>query len=85
MKRGPDGRFKDDELAHAIINATSHVASAFKARGTPPVLRVVEILGIMSSRKWGVCSMNEFRKFMGLKRQFPLFFCLWGSRLISVG
>ncbi|CAE6472786.1 unnamed protein product [Rhizoctonia solani] len=67
MKRGPDGRFNDTELAQAIINATSHVASAFKARGTPPVLRVVEILGIMSSRKWGVCSLNEFRKFMGLK------------------
>ncbi|EUC55588.1 linoleate diol synthase, partial [Rhizoctonia solani AG-3 Rhs1AP] len=67
MKRGPDGRFNDAELAQAIIGATSHVASAFKARGTPPVLRVVEILGIMSSRKWGVCSLNEFRKFMGLK------------------
>ncbi|ELU37245.1 linoleate diol synthase [Rhizoctonia solani AG-1 IA] len=67
MKRGSDGRFNDAELAQTIINATSHVASAFKARGTPPVLRVVEILGIMSSRKWGVCSLNEFRKFIGLK------------------
>ncbi|CAE6446655.1 unnamed protein product [Rhizoctonia solani] len=67
LKRGPDGRFNDAELAQTIINATSHVASAFKARGTPPVLRVVEILGIMSSRKWGVCSLNEFRKFIGLK------------------
>ncbi|KAG8682213.1 hypothetical protein FRC11_000118, partial [Ceratobasidium sp. 423] len=67
MKRGPDGRFNDTELAQTIINATSHVASAFKARGTPPVLRVVEILGIMASRKWGVCSLNEFRKFIGLK------------------
>ncbi|KAF8603914.1 heme peroxidase [Ceratobasidium sp. AG-I] len=67
MKRGPDGRFDDAELASTLQNATAQIASAFKARGTPPVLRVVEILGIMSSRKWGVCSLNEFRKFMGLK------------------
>ncbi|QRV74358.1 heme peroxidase [Ceratobasidium sp. AG-Ba] len=67
LKRGPDGRFKDAELAQLIQNATAHVASAFKARGTPPVLRVIEIMGIMSSRRWGVCSLNEFRKFIGLK------------------
>jgi hypothetical protein len=31
-------------------------------------LRVVEILGIMQARQWGVCTMNEFRHFLGLKR-----------------
>ncbi|EEB97750.1 hypothetical protein MPER_02863, partial [Moniliophthora perniciosa FA553] len=30
-------------------------------------MRVIEILGIEQSRKWGVCSLNEFRKFIGLK------------------
>jgi len=67
LKRGEDGRFNDADLARCLINATSQIASAFKARGTPPVLRVVELLGIMSSRRAGVCSLNEFRKFMGLK------------------
>lgn len=73
MKRGSDGRFNDTELAQTLINATSTRASAFRARGTPPVLRVVEILGIMSARKWGVCSLNEFRKFIGLKREYRAF------------
>ena len=72
--------------------ATEAPASAFKARGTPEVLRIVEIMGIMQARSWGTCSvsifsrptfwividlayfrkLNEFRKFMGLKRKFSL-------------
>ena len=34
------------------------------------MLRLVEILGIEQARAWGVCTMNEFRKFLGLKRSF---------------
>ena len=26
------------------------------------IFRFIEILGIQSSRKWGVCSLNDFRK-----------------------
>ena len=80
MKRGPDGRFNDADLARTLQNATAQVASAFKARGTPPVLRVIEILGIRSSRQWGVCSLNEFRKFMGLKRE-----CILSISLLAFG
>jgi hypothetical protein len=29
-------------------------------------LRVVEILGMVQARQWGVCTMNEFRQFLGL-------------------
>lgn len=43
------------------------MAGAYRARGTPACLRVVEILGIEQARKWGVCTMNEFRRFLGLK------------------
>jgi hypothetical protein len=39
----------------------------FKARGVPEVLRIIEIMGIEAGRKWGACSLNEFRKFLGLK------------------
>jgi prostaglandin-endoperoxide synthase 2 len=67
LTRGPDGRFKDEDLANVIVNATEAPASAFKARGTPEVLRIVEILGIMQARRSGACTLNEFRKFMGLK------------------
>jgi linoleate 10R-lipoxygenase len=31
------------------------------------VLRVIEILGISQARSWGCCSLNDFRRFLGLK------------------
>jgi len=35
-------------------------------------------MGIEQARQWGVCTMNEFRKFLGLKRLYnlPLTFSL---------
>jgi hypothetical protein len=68
LKRGPDGRFSDDDLANILQSATSRPAGAFRGRGTAPVLRLVEIMGIEQSRRWGVCTMNKFRKFLGLRR-----------------
>ncbi|CAE6469047.1 unnamed protein product [Rhizoctonia solani] len=67
MKRGSDGRFNDDDLAFILQNSTESVAHRYGARGTPEVFKVVEILGIEQARRWGVCSMNEFRIRMGLK------------------
>lgn len=67
LKRGDDGRFKDSELAAIIKNAIEHPAATFGARGTPHIMRLHEIMGIESNRRWGVCSLNEFRKFLGLK------------------
>ncbi|KXN88689.1 Linoleate 10R-lipoxygenase [Leucoagaricus sp. SymC.cos] len=61
------GMFKDADLAEILQNATQDVAGAFKARGIPESMKVIEVLGIMQSRKWGTCSLNEFRKFIGLK------------------
>ncbi|KAG6877819.1 hypothetical protein C0993_003603 [Termitomyces sp. T159_Od127] len=72
LKRGPDGTFSDDDLAEILYAATESPAGAFRARGTPTVLRLVEIMGIEQSRAWGVCTMNEFRKFLGL-REFKTF------------
>ncbi|KAH8108866.1 linoleate diol synthase [Phellopilus nigrolimitatus] len=67
LKRQADGSFSDADLARVLQDATSHPASAFKARGTPSVMRLNEIMGIEQSRRWGVCSLNDFRKFLGLK------------------
>ena len=67
LKRGPDGKFDDGALANVLMSATENIAGQWRANGTPPVLRIVEILGIEQGRKWGVCTMNEFRKFMKLK------------------
>lgn len=36
-------------------------------------MRVVEIMGIEQARFWGVCTMNEFRQYLGLRRTLPLF------------
>ncbi|KZV68980.1 heme peroxidase [Peniophora sp. CONT] len=67
LKRNKDGKFADADLAHILHGATAASAAAYKARGTPEALRIVEVLSIMRSRAWGSCSMNEFRKFIGLK------------------
>lgn len=32
------------------------------------VMRLHEIMGIEQNRQWGVCSLNDFRKYLGLKR-----------------
>lgn len=67
LERQADGRFKDEDLARVLQNATEHPAGAFRARGTPPIMRLNEVMGIEQSRAWGVCSLNDFRKFLGLK------------------
>ncbi|KAJ3865441.1 heme peroxidase [Lentinula novae-zelandiae] len=65
--RGPDGRFSDDALADILHSATENAAGAYRARGTPAALKVIEVLGIQQARQWGVCTMNEFRQYLGLK------------------
>lgn len=67
LQRQADGTFKDEDLASLIHNATEHPAGAFRARGTPAVMRLHEIMGIEQNRRWGVCSLNDFRKFLGLR------------------
>ena len=68
LQRGPDGRFADADLARILQDATEQAAGAFRARGSPAALRVVEMLGMAQARGWGVCTMNEFRAFLGLRR-----------------
>lgn len=61
LQRQEDGSFNDADLARILQDATTNPASAFKARGTPPIMRLNEIMGIEQSRRWGVCSLNDFR------------------------
>ncbi|KAH9056259.1 linoleate diol synthase [Lactarius vividus] len=67
LERGPDGKFDDTKLAAIIKDAVEHPAARFGARGTPHVMRLHEIMGIEANRRWGVCTLNEFRKYLGLK------------------
>lgn len=66
LKRQKNGRFSDADLAKLIQDSTERRAAAFSS-GTPEALRIIEIMGIEQSRSWGTCSLNEFRKFLGLK------------------
>ncbi|KAI5476094.1 linoleate diol synthase [Pseudohyphozyma bogoriensis] len=68
LQRGPDGRFKDEDIAGLLKNAVDEAAGAFGAHGSPQALRVVEIMGMnMARTEWGVCTMNEFRNYLNLK------------------
>ncbi|KAJ7281406.1 linoleate diol synthase [Mycena rebaudengoi] len=67
LERQPNGTFKDEDLANILHNATEHPAAAFRARGTPASMRLHEMMGIEQNRRWGVCSLNDFRKYLGLK------------------
>ncbi|KAG0695853.1 heme peroxidase [Suillus ampliporus] len=67
LTRGKNGRFSDGDIARILQDATADRAGAFRARGVPGVMRIVEILGIEQARTWGACTLNEFRRFIGLK------------------
>ncbi|KAG4442109.1 hypothetical protein IFR05_002395 [Cadophora sp. M221] len=68
LKRGPDGKFQDEDLVKIMTSAMEDPAGLFGSKMVPKALRVVEILGILQSRKWGMASLNEFRHFFGLKK-----------------
>ncbi|KAF7321225.1 Heme peroxidase [Mycena chlorophos] len=72
LTRAADGQFADADIARILQDATENPAGSFRARGVQKELRVIEMLGIEQSRRWGVCTMNEFRQFLGLK-QFESF------------
>ncbi|THC88806.1 hypothetical protein EYZ11_011744 [Aspergillus tanneri] len=67
LERQADGKFKDEELVAILTDAIEEVSGSFGARHIPKVLRSVEMLGIEQARRWRVASLNEFRKFFGLK------------------
>ncbi|KAI9368890.1 heme peroxidase [Aspergillus egyptiacus] len=67
LKRQEDGTFKDEELVDILTRAIEDVAGSFGARNVPKVLKAVEVMGIEQGRRWNVGSLNEFRKFFGLK------------------
>jgi hypothetical protein len=58
LARGPDGKFADEDIAKILQDATANPAGQYRARGTPEVLRVVEIMGIEQGRRWGVCTVS---------------------------
>ncbi|KAF7351921.1 Heme peroxidase [Mycena venus] len=65
LKPSVDGKFSDDGLATILQDATESSAGAFRARGIPGVLRLVEMLGIyLGLRKFK--SFEEWNKDEGV-------------------
>lgn len=60
LKREPDGKFNDVDLAEIIKDCIEEPAHAFGAHGTPASLKVVDLMGLLQARdKFQVCTMNE--------------------------
>ncbi|KAF9512273.1 hypothetical protein BS47DRAFT_1394400 [Hydnum rufescens UP504] len=67
LRRDPHTKlYSHDDLARILQRATKVPAGAFRTRGVPGVLGVIEILGIRQARSWGRCTLNDFQRFPGL-------------------
>ncbi|KAF7967367.1 hypothetical protein HWV62_34487 [Athelia sp. TMB] len=67
LRRGMDGRVDDADIARVLQHATESVACSAGARSIPPSLRVIEMMAMNKARDWKICSLNDFRNFLGLK------------------
>jgi hypothetical protein len=68
LVRRKDGRFRDKDLARVLIEGCRNVSGAFGGQNTPAVFRNVEISGILHARSMGVCTLNEYRSRLTLKK-----------------
>lgn len=60
LKRTPEGPFSDADLGRIIKDCIDEPAHAFGAHGTPPSLKVVDLLGQLQARNvFNVCTLNE--------------------------
>ena len=67
LKRKADGSFKDEDLLNIWSDSVEDVAGAFGAGHVPPILKSVEVLGMMQARAWNLASLNEFRDYFKLQ------------------
>ncbi|CAG8688651.1 14198_t:CDS:2, partial [Racocetra persica] len=65
--RKSDGKYADFDIAINLIKGTENVAGAFGARSIPEIFRIIEISSIKSARDLGLCSLNDFRRFLNLQ------------------
>jgi len=66
LERDKDHKFSDAKLAQVLVNGTKWISGNFGARGIPKVFRVIELIGIEGARFSGLCSLNDFRRFLNL-------------------
>jgi len=68
LKRLPDGHFSDSDIANLLYKATEESAGFFRARGSPVVMKVFDIMGMTQARAWNTCTLNELREWLGLEK-----------------
>ncbi|KAF8890657.1 heme peroxidase [Infundibulicybe gibba] len=67
LRRGSDHRFSDDGIFRSLLDATETVVGSPRARGHPSSSRRSTLEIIEQARKHKVCSLNDFRRSLGLK------------------
>lgn len=67
LQRDRNGRFADSDLARILYESTETPAQS-SGQGISPCLRVMQIKTIDWARSFKACTLNEYRKFLGLKR-----------------
>jgi hypothetical protein len=70
LRRNKDDRFEDNDLAELLLNATEVKAGSPGGGAAPDWAREQEILKLQKARRANVCTLNEFRRYLGLKRAF---------------
>ena len=68
LQRNKDLTLKDEDLVDILTSSIEDVANSYGANRVPPVMRVIEILGIVQAREWDVASLNEFRAYFNLTK-----------------
>lgn len=68
LKRDETGRFNDGDLVKILKESMEDPAGIFGARMVPKALKIIEVTGILTARKWQLASLNEMREFFKLQR-----------------
>lgn len=77
LARGRDGRFKDADLARILQDATETVAEAPGYRIASSTVRESEVELVDQGRRLSTCTLNDYRRSLGLKRSSQLMFKLF--------
>ncbi|KAF8623795.1 hypothetical protein AX17_007298 [Amanita inopinata Kibby_2008] len=67
LNRNKKGYFDDNDLASILFNATESVCGAPRPNAIPGRMHDLEIKKIEQAREWKTCTLNEYRKHLGLK------------------
>ncbi|SRR6266576_154510 len=68
LRRNDQQRFEDNDLADLLFNAIEEKAGSPGGRSVPDWAREQEIKKLEQARETNVCTLNEFRERLGLKR-----------------